>query len=78
MWCLPPPVDPLRSFLVCCGEYVVQPPEVHHPSPVLEALNSEQERFLVQDPDWVEYIMPPSEDVKMGIDMRWGGTMEFH
>ncbi|KAI6673160.1 hypothetical protein NL676_001066 [Syzygium grande] len=34
------------------GEYVVQPLEVHHPSPVLEAPNSEQERFLVQDPDW--------------------------
>ncbi|KAF8007802.1 hypothetical protein BT93_K1715 [Corymbia citriodora subsp. variegata] len=64
-----------------CGsmEYAVQPPEIHHPSPVSEAPDAEQGRVLVQDLDWLEHMMPPSEEVKMGwYGDEMVGTMEFH
>lgn len=60
-------------------EYAVQPPEVHHPSPISEAPNTEQGRVLVQDLDWLEDVMPPSEEVKMGwYGEEMAGTMEFN
>ncbi|KAI6673235.1 hypothetical protein NL676_001141 [Syzygium grande] len=61
------------------AEYAVQPPEVRCPSPVLEAPSSEQDGVPVQDLDWLEDVMPPSEEVRMGwYGDEMVGTVEFH
>ncbi|XP_048138454.1 uncharacterized protein LOC115746891 [Rhodamnia argentea] len=62
------------------GEYVVQPLEVHHhPNPVADAPSSEQERVLAQDLDWLEDLVLPGDEVKMGwYGDEMVGAMEFH